>query len=1743
MSRKRWQRPQTLNLSYATEQSYDIYDDENEPSTLPKVPCFSPPPNLVMVSENLNLAPFSKRAVVDFGDFLTVGLHPLATCVSVISKLHPYRVHCKRYPNSDEFTLSWLLTTKEKAENLPDPETQALIDTSASPISLISSQTIHLGPHGDCLLRVIWTPKSGPLPSVLGAKVSRSTKLRHVLQFRFSGAAVVEAILVATSVKQPTRGGKKVWKRPHNILCHRNGSREYSSTRSVFRSYPNSNHESTERGTFLLPLSTLNMDLNGNVIERGKSGPVSHCSTSAQSVEANLRPSRPSEVSLAAGKRRLMRSSSGLRALAAFMTSRDRHRSQSLDMRDAVSVLAAEDFRTPRRSISTANDLQRTPENEATSFISPALLSPVVKRDTNIIFATGACRSGTSSTAVTSTTSINNSSANIFGWDASAALSAANETGFTRWLNHLFASGQITRSSVSDGDPANRAEGPRAALLRLLHSPTFTAPAHRIEREIDGQRLVVNRDLNFRDDKGLQRCICDLFTSHYASVWLSLCVDVLTELVQSTEAPMAIVGKASALSRRVHRCLFADVPPLPKKKGTKKKANSAGEHEADPMLLANWKSVGATSYTEHYNQQIVKRCLTLIWLLDQAKMKRVLRLDPCLFNVSAPVKSSVEVCQSLGRIYLSRETNLARSLAILGANLSVVQKPLDEFDFTVTNLAVDLRDGLRLVKLADLLLPDSRTIFPAHNGSLMSLVRFPAISRLQKIHNVQLALSAFETVAGRRGLCTAAGKPITERDIVNGHRAKTLSLLWFILLRFQVTALLDPPALRSEISRLTATNVSLRRDVEALLMANPSLSACGDEGNNPLVEMECNQRILFVWARAVCFSGGYDEDVKVENLDQSFSDGRVFCYILHFYLPTLLPRGLVRGATTQTAHLHPDIPHPLLLRNNVANLRLFQQRLWHLGDVPMLLNVGPNLPTTANTITPNFTTADVNHHPPSAILPPGIVLTTLAYLASRLICGKGGGSSRLRRIVENHAARIIQTRWRQNRATQGSQFRPKSVVSLLSTNHNLCSSPSTNTSMEMEVGETVTANASEKDEVVVSTPATVFTKMGVIEAAVRIQRAVRAWLEARRRCRQRQCFVVEVQAQARAFLARQRALVRQQQALETQVDAAVVIQSMWRAYAARRRFIDLRSSLIRLQAFCRGVLARRAFQTTLATRSAAAVVIQRWWRYRQQRRQFLLQRQVVCLIQRRWRSTLAYRTRLRLAVQLQAAARAYLVRRDVAMKMHAILTLQKHMRKWWALCRERTTAACIIQRWWCAVKQRRAFLRTLHAVRRIQHWWRGFLKRQREVAAAIAIQRAWRWSRVRHQRRVEEGLRQIHIMQTHATAATTIQRAWRRFEVRRQRQRLANAAAGTIQRAWRTYRQKKQSVVEEERAAYVIQRNWRASGLQRWLHRRWRAAIVIQSAWRGYRVRCSGGSTAATVRRRLSEATQEARTRPHNTLGARASCALANLLRYTSVASVLDALGHLETSTRLSREVCLWLLTTPTSTAPTTVTSQCGDCGGCDENAEYLPHILLRLLHLCNRSVPDEEVALAAVAVMLNLTVAVDSSDVGTLEMWWQRRVLDEGGSSQSESIVEFLFGSLHRLSRAKPGTSSLRLFARIAALLAILCEALPPDFALPTDYVGEVETLLSLVQRLWSNALSRLPVRPEVRLLLRRHQVHESRRDLLRRLVTLELNLERLPSKSQVNPLTACEFLLLTLREHQRRHKHYLQLKQKHEG
>jgi len=49
------------------------------------------------------------------------------------------------------------------------------------------------------------------------------------------------------------------------------------------------------------------------------------------------------------------------------------------------------------------------------------------------------------------------------------------------------------------------------------------------------------------------------------------------------------------------------------------------------------------------------------------------------------------------------EGNLLRHLDLLGYKLAYSQSPLMEFPFAISNLAVDLRDGLRLIKVAEVL--------------------------------------------------------------------------------------------------------------------------------------------------------------------------------------------------------------------------------------------------------------------------------------------------------------------------------------------------------------------------------------------------------------------------------------------------------------------------------------------------------------------------------------------------------------------------------------------------------------------------------------------------------------------------------------------------------------------------------------------------------------------------------------------------------------------------------------------------------------------------------------------------------------------------------------------------------------------------------------------------------------------------------------------------------------------------------
>lgn len=99
-----------------------------------------------------------------------------------------------------------------------------------------------------------------------------------------------------------------------------------------------------------------------------------------------------------------------------------------------------------------------------------------------------------------------------------------------------------------------------------------------------------------------------------------------------------------------------------------------------------------------------------------------------------------------------------------------------------------------------------------HSWDLSRRLRVPAISRLQKMHNVGLALQALRSrgvqledergerrarlprprdgprppASGSSTFSPSAGNAILAKDIVDRHREKTLALLWQMALAFQV---------------------------------------------------------------------------------------------------------------------------------------------------------------------------------------------------------------------------------------------------------------------------------------------------------------------------------------------------------------------------------------------------------------------------------------------------------------------------------------------------------------------------------------------------------------------------------------------------------------------------------------------------------------------------------------------------------------------------------------------------------------------------------------------------------------------------------------------------------------------------------------------------------------------------------------------------------------------------------------------
>ncbi len=275
-------------------------------------------------------------------------------------------------------------------------------------------------------------------------------------------------------------------------------------------------------------------------------------------------------------------------------------------------------------------------------------------------------------------------------------------------------------------------------------------------------------------------------------------------------------------------------------------------------------------YKEEMRNLVLSRVMILVFFLDRAKASNVLENVPRLFTISSNVKSTNDVLVTICRECIAGEGDIVRHLSRIGLKTSYVQDPIDEVNFRITNLATDLRDGVILTRLSEIV--TAKTF----KKSMKSL-RLPAISRLQKKFNVNLAFSEIKNF----GITIAEG--INAHHIMDGHREMVLALMWCIIGQSCLGKLLQGDQVEEEIRNVIHSSQA-RKKLDERSYAEVENTALRPElGKNASTD-EILKDLLLRWSHAVCSSFG----LGITDLSESFANGKALCLLVHYYHPSLI---------------------------------------------------------------------------------------------------------------------------------------------------------------------------------------------------------------------------------------------------------------------------------------------------------------------------------------------------------------------------------------------------------------------------------------------------------------------------------------------------------------------------------------------------------------------------------------------------------------------------------------------------------------------------------------------------------------------------------------------------------------------------------------------------------------------------------------------------------------------------------------
>ncbi|GHP08393.1 hypothetical protein PPROV_000713200 [Pycnococcus provasolii] len=1053
-------------------------------------------------------------------------------------------------------------------------------------------------------------------------------------------------------------------------------------------------------------------------------------------------------------------------------------------------------------------------------------------------------RSSTATTSSSSSSATRQISASrpAFGAFHAELWMRKQERAFAGWLNEILApqSCSATTQTASSTEAAPSAHATAMSHRRLvaktrgllwrLYSQGTDTPANttgitksnassiiplllRMESSIDKQRLALSESSSLMTDIRL-RDNAHAGVLAYHPFWLKLALEVVVGDDAARLRPAT--ADESDEDSAAHAELVAFV-----------------KHRffADPELSKNYQSVPGVENGLHKDGYVValralvlKRVLLLALVLDRAVQSQYKPIGcPPLFRVqrrsddaAAAVllkRSSDVVVQCLSESVAGSGDVLRHLKVNFKYTLSHEQTSIMEANFAVSNVATDLRDGMRLCKLVDAL---ASTNPPAMDG-----VKYPADKRALQLHNVSLALASFKA-CGSSVVSPTSSEEAYAREIVDGHRETTLAVLWSIYAEHQVSRLVCTPEVSHDTLTVLETWIASKHRAEAAkvgtgLARYRSRAVQAQERQQahltarlPSYIGEATMEIgessakafhaVFQWFYGHSLLTGFAEGA-LHTFQQGCGDGYLLCHVVAHYAPSLLdadevyrpPRALLRMKLAEwvASASAPDgigavgDEDVFVYGASAKSATEDDAPLSPEPDVPFVFNTGSAEEDAARTaahqrgVARNFALLRTAFETMGGV-PSHALTSDDAFDGTQL----GADEKAAAVLVSMLCARLLEVS-KEHRAACCMQrvFRAK-------------------LRLKRAPGQSA---------------ARLHLHMWQAAAAV----IERFWVGYKVKCafRTAQRAAVAIQSRVRSFLA-QRKYIRF-------CSAMISIQSLWRGQLARRDFM-WNKTVPRVLA--KGLLRARAMRASrrLARRTPAAVriqtaarrflcrsryqrltraitTLQHLWRTRgdTSRATFMEMRKSAVVLQRGWRAQKAYRVhvarvRNAAATKIQASSRGW------------------HVRK--RLAKERGEAQSLI----CIVAAQ-ALVRGFLVRSRARRAAVAVARRQEAEKAAVCIQAAARGIAAR---------RNLQLMQN---AATTVQCALRRhaFNKRvahREHAACINAAATKMQSLCRGFLAR--TVVGRMRAELVI---------------REMAAMTVQAAMRGRLARIEASRIRAEI--------------------------------------------------------------------------------------------------------------------------------------------------------------------------------------------------------------------------------------------------------------------------------------------------------